>query len=118
MSTTAVDEIRRELNVLSSRVEAVEARLAQNGDAQARSPELPPDLLDQVREITQEIFPGKCEFTSEFDPEYPEDRYVVVNVEATGDIKEIVDRECVWDQRVRQLRPDLWDTLRLSVVPR
>ncbi len=118
MLTTAVDEIRRELSALSSRLEAVESRLAENGDVQVHSPELPPGLLDQVREITEEIFPGKCEFTSEFDPEHPDDRYLVVNVEAAGEMGEIVDRECVWDQRIRQLRPDLWDTVRLSVVPR
>ncbi len=117
MSTIAVDEIRRELNVLSSRVDAVEARLAQNGDAQARSPELPPGLLDQVREITQEIFPGKWEFTSEFDPEYPEDRYVVVHVEATGDPRDIVDRCSQWHKRIQELSSDLFRNLRLSVVP-
>lgn len=117
MSTTAVDEIRRELSALSSRLEAVESRLAQNGDAQALSPELPLGLLDQVRRITQEIFPGKCEFTSEFDPEYPDDRYLVVNVEATGDIKEIVDREGMWHVRVQELSTDLFRNLRLSVAP-
>jgi hypothetical protein len=117
MSTTAVDEIRQELSVLCSRVDAVEARLAQNGDTRMDVPDLPQGLLDRVREITQDIFPGKCEFTREFDPEYPEDQYVVAIVEATGAIKEIVDRECVWHERMQELSSDLFRNLRLSVVP-
>ena len=117
MSTTSsTDEIRHELALLTSRVAAVEARLAGN---EAAGP--PFDLaivIAEVRAITQELFPGKCEFTSEFDPEYPDDRYVVVNVEASGELKEIVDRECRWHERIRQRWPNLWDTLRLLVVPR
>jgi hypothetical protein len=117
MSTTAVDDIRKELSALSSRLEAVESRLAQNGDTRPDAPELPLRILDQVRAITQEIFPGKCEFTSEFDPEYPEDRYVVANVEATGDPKSIVDRCSQWHERVQELSSELFRNLRLSVVP-
>jgi hypothetical protein len=116
-TTTSADEFRQALALLTSRVEAVEARLAQNG----ADPPPPLDLasvMTEVREITQKLFPGKCEFTSECDPEYPEDRYVVVEVEATGEPKEIIDRESVWDERIRQRWPNLWDTLRLLVVPR
>jgi hypothetical protein len=125
MSTlTDTGEIRQELALLTSRVEAVEAQLSPNGSA-TPSPEgaAPPTLdlariMSAVREITQELFPGKCEFTSEFDPEYPEDRYVVVNVEATGEIKEIAERGCAWDVRIRQLSEDLFGILRLSIEPR
>jgi hypothetical protein len=116
-TTTDTNDIRQELTMLTSRLEAVEQQLAQNGSA----PSAPFDLacvMAEVREITAEIFPGKCEFTSEFDPEYPDDRYVVVNVEATGEPKEIVDRCRKWHERIRQSWPDLWDTLRLFVVPR
>jgi hypothetical protein len=116
-TTTNIDDIRQELNVLTSRVEAVESRLAQNGTALPSAFDLA-GVMDEVRAVTQELFPGKCEFTSEFDPEYPDDRYVVVNVEATGEPREIVDRCCKWHERVRQLWPELWDTLRLFVVPR
>ena len=118
MSTTAdPNDIREELNILAGRVDAVERRLAQNGSGAAAAFDLA-SIMEDVRQITQELFPGKCEFTSECDPEYPEDRYVVVSVEATGEPKEIVDRSCVWHERIRQLRPDLWDALRLFVVPR
>jgi len=118
MSTvTDPDDVRHELAALAGRVEAVERRL---GVARAEATALPFDLaaiMSDVQQITQELFPGPCKFTSEFDPEYPEDRYVVVRVAATGDPSEIVDRSLAWDERVRRLRPDLWDALRLMVIP-
>ena len=85
MSTaTDTNDIRHEITMLASRVEAVELRLAQNGAAPAATFDLASVMAD-VRQISHDLFPGKCEFTSEFDPEYPDDRYVVVNVEATGE---------------------------------
>jgi hypothetical protein len=75
-------------------------------------------VIDDVRKITQEIFPGKCEFTHEYDYEYPEDQYVVVNVESSGEPKELVDRSCAWHKRIGELSVDLSDKLRLSIVPR
>lgn len=116
-TTTNIDDIRQELNVLTSRVEAVESRLAQNGTALPSAFDLA-GVMAEVREITQELFPGKCEFTSEFDPEYPEDRYVVVNVEASGDLKEIAERGCVWHERIRPLTAGEFGILRLSIIPR
>jgi hypothetical protein len=114
---TDTDLIRQELTVLSSRLEAVERRLGQNGSGAGATIDLASAMAD-VRQITQEIFLAPCEFTSEFDPEYPEEQYVVVNVEATGDPKEIVDRSSQWHSRIRQLSADLAADLRLFVVPR
>jgi hypothetical protein len=113
-TTTESSELRRALTHLTQRLEAIEARL--NGAAMPESIDLPGRLAD-VSQITRELFPGKCEFTSEFDPEYPDDRYVVVSVEATGDPRNIVDRSCEWHQRVRNLSADLERRLRLAVVP-
>jgi hypothetical protein len=42
----------------------------------------------------------------------------VVNVEATGNLKEIAERGCVWDERIRRLSEALFGVLRLSIVPR
>jgi hypothetical protein len=116
-TTTDTNDIRHEITMLASRVEAVERRLAQNGAAPPATFDLATVMAD-VRQITQELFPGPCEFTNECDPEYPDDRYVVVNVEATGSPKEIVDRSCLWHEHIRQLSTDLSDFLRLSIVPR
>jgi hypothetical protein len=113
-----INDVRLELAMLSSRVEALERQVRQNGLAEYTAPFDLASIEPEVRRITHELFPGPCEFTHEFDPEYPEDRYVVVNVEATGEPKEIVDRECLWHERVWQLSED-WPVgiLRLSVVP-
>jgi hypothetical protein len=111
------DDIRHELHLLTGRVEALERTVGQTSGAVSAPFDLE-SVRDKVREIAQELFPGPCEFTDKVDPEYPEDRYVLVRVEATGDIKEIVDREEVWDERIRELWPDLWDKLVLFVVPR
>jgi hypothetical protein len=113
-----IDDIRLELAVLSSRVAALERERRQNGRAESTAPFDLASVMPEVRRIAQELFPGPYEFVDKFDPEYPDDRYVLVRVEATGDIKEIADREEVWDKRIRQMWPDLWDTLRLFVVPR
>jgi hypothetical protein len=118
MSTiNSTDDLRLGLSILSSRVDDLERRLAKN-DADTTAPYDMAAVMPEVLRITQELFPGPCELTHESDPEYPKDRYVVVNVEAAGDFKEILDRECVWHGRIRQLRADLWDKLILSVVPR
>jgi hypothetical protein len=74
-------------------------------------------VVDDVHKITQELFPGKCEFTHEFDLEYPDDRYVVVNVEASGTPKELVDRSCQWSERIRQVVPNALGNLRLMIMP-
>ncbi len=111
--TTEADEIRQELAVLSRRIAAIESRLGENGNLLA----LDAGHMAKVREITARLFPGKCDFTSEFDPEYPDDRYVVVNVEAKGDAPDIVDRTCQWHERIRTLSRELPGKLRLSVAP-
>lgn len=116
-ATTEILALREVLNVLADRVEAVESRLAQNGSVPAATCDIARVMTD-VREITQELFPGKCEFTSEFDPEYPEDQYVLVHVEATGSPKEIVDRSCLWDEGIRRIASELAGCVRLFVVPR
>jgi hypothetical protein len=75
-------------------------------------------VIDEVRKITQELFPGKCEFSHEFDPEYPDDRYIVVDVEAKGEPRELVDRSCEWHKRIEAAAPNSFGHLRLSIMPR
>jgi hypothetical protein len=70
-TTTESSELRRQLTQLTHRLEVIEARL--NGAANPESVDLPGRLAD-VSQNTRELFPGKCEFTSESDPEYPDDR--------------------------------------------
>ncbi|MEX2317987.1 MAG: hypothetical protein WD669_12590 [Pirellulales bacterium] len=116
--STATDAaaLQQELTLLAQRVDAVERHLGLEACA-APASEIA-TLLPAVRQITQEIFPGECEFTDEFDPEAPGDRYMVVNVQATGDLKEIAERGCLWDERVRRLSDRLFGKLRLLISPR
>ena len=74
--------------------------------------------MPDVKRITEELFPGPFSCNDEFDPEYPDDTYVVISVESTGDIREAVRRQCEWHERVRALSPDLFGKLRLSISPR
>jgi hypothetical protein len=115
-ATMSADDVRVGLAILSRRVEVLERILGQDADTLSEPSELA--VIEDVRRITQELFPGKCEFTSEFDPEFPSDRYVVVNVEASGDLKEIAERGCIWDERIRGLSENLFGVVRLSIIPR
>jgi hypothetical protein len=76
------------------------------------------EVIDVVRKVTQDIFPGKCEFTHEFDPEFPGDRYVVVNVEAKGEPKELVHHSENWHKQIEAVVPNSFGNLRLLIVPR
>jgi len=115
-TTTETSEIRRELNALARRIEGIESRLTRNGDAISGDLDLAGRMAD-IREISGRFFPGTCDFRSEFDPEYPDDRYVVVNVEASGNPREIVDLTCQWHECIRALSAELSGKLRLSVTP-
>lgn len=74
--------------------------------------------MSAVSQITEELFPGPFSCQDEFDPEYPDETYVVVNVEATGELREVVRRQRDWHNRIRALSPELSGKLRLSISPR
>jgi hypothetical protein len=71
-----------------------------------------------VQQITAELFPGPFSYGEESDPEYPADICVVINVESTGDMRDIIRRQCEWHERIRAFAPDLSGKLRLSISPR
>ena len=70
-----------------------------------------------VQQITEELFPCPFSFGEEFDPEYPDDTYVVIDVEATGDMRDVIRRQREWHERIRALSPELSGKLRLSISP-
>jgi hypothetical protein len=115
-TTTEIAAIREELSDLAERLGAVESQLGKNGSA----PSLPFDVaavMADIRQITQEIFPGRFGFTYEHDPEYPDDQYLVVEVDATGTASEVVERSHEWHDRIRHLSQELAQDLRLLIVP-
>jgi hypothetical protein len=101
------------LEALAQRIDALEQRL----EIGIRRPASSASLSD-VRQITQELFPGPFSCTDESDPKYPDDTYVVISVESTGGIGEAVRRRCEWHERIRALSPDSFGKLRLSINPR
>jgi hypothetical protein len=105
------------LESLAQRVDALEQRLAARVRLGPSASGLSVWMSD-VRQITEELFPGPFSCSGESDPEYPDDTYVVISVESTGDIREAVRRQCEWHERVRALSPDLFGKLRLSISPR
>ena len=105
------------LESLAQRVDALEQQLAV-GVRRGSSPSSLSAWMSDVKQITEELFPGAFSCSDESDPEYPDDTYVVISVESTGDIREIVRRQCEWHERVRSLAPDLFGKLRLAISPR
>ena len=105
------------LESLAQRVDALEQRLA-TGVRLGPSASNLSALMSEVRQITEELFPGSFSCNEESDPEYPDDTYVVISVESTGDIREVVRRRREWHERIRALSPDLFGKLRLSISPR
>jgi hypothetical protein len=105
------------LESLAQRVDAIEQQLAVGVRPESPASSMS-NWMSDVRQISEELFPGPISSAEESDPEYPGDSYVVIGVEATGDMRDVVRRRCEWHARVRALSPDLFGKLRLAINPR
>ncbi len=74
------------------------------------------DTIGRILDITTELFPGEVAVGNSADPEFPDDRFVVFTVDASGELDEILDRECEWLRRVAAITPGT-HAFRLSVHP-
>jgi hypothetical protein len=86
------------------RVQALEERLEPNRSDR----EMPADvsrLLADVVRVTQELFPGQVSVHVMTDPEYPQDRFTVIEAQASGNVVDVVDRRAEWHRRVARLSP-------------
>ena len=80
---------------------------------------LTPELQSKIIALSQELFPGPVSIQTEFDPEFPDDQWHAVEVEAYGEFREILDRELLWHDKVWELLgKDIGLQFRLSVVPK
>jgi len=98
---------------LEGRVQALEERLEPNRSDR----EMPADvssLLADVTRVTQELFPGHVSVHVMTDPEYPQDRFTVIEAQASGNVVDVVDRRAEWHRRVARLSPSFAD-LRLTL---
>jgi hypothetical protein len=105
------------LEALAQRIDALEHRLAPAVQRGTLTASLSP-WMPNVKRITEELFPGPLTCSVESDPEYPGDTYVVISVESTGEMSDVVRRRREWHERIRALSPDLFGKLRLSISPR
>jgi hypothetical protein len=69
----------------------------------------------EVLAITGELFPGPLSIEREVDPEVPDQAFLVVTVEATGTVKDIVRRRREWHAKAEPLLIGL--DVRLSIIP-
>jgi hypothetical protein len=73
--------------------------------------------LPHVIRMTQELFSGQVTTEVMSDPESSSESWIVLNVEVTGQPKELVKLRCEWHERLAQQFPECVRDLRLSIVP-
>lgn len=72
----------------------------------------------EVAEFTRSTFPGPFAAEAEFDPEWPDDRWICFYVEAEGSFDEILEREAEWGRQIESLVAPHLDAVTLFVTPR
>lgn len=73
--------------------------------------------LEAVRQFTLTMFPGNVSAEWDFDPECPQDRFLVIHAAATGELNELIDRQRQWQREVLRLAPQAMNLVRLSLTP-
>jgi hypothetical protein len=69
---------------------------------------------DAILKMTAELFPGaKIELGRSIDPETEGDEYFVVSVTTAGEIRELVEKDGLWHQRLWDVAPDAASNYRL-----
>jgi hypothetical protein len=77
------------------------------------------ELSQQLLAMTADTFPsGALEISLEFDPEEPDEKYLVFTVEATGETRELLDRRHRWHLAVADVVGEDAIKFRLSIYPR
>ena len=81
--------------------------------------DLTPENRARIEAMTVQLFPGPIRIESECDPDFPDDKWFVVEVQASGDFQSILDDELAWHDKLWELigRPSGM-TFRLCVVPK
>ncbi len=77
------------------------------------------ELSQHLLAITADKFPpGALEISLEFDPDEPDEKYLVFTVEATGETRELLDRRHQWHLAVADVVGEDAIKFRLSIYPR
>lgn len=112
-NTESADPLHRAVEVLEQRVQTLERRLNLNAAFGPESDDLSRVMVDVVR-VTQELFPGPVSAQVMGDPEYPQERFTVIEARASGRAEDVLDRQAEWHRRISRLSPHC-STLRLTL---
>jgi hypothetical protein len=101
-----VAELKRQVHALEAEVKA------------ALSPPPTGPLLERILAMTGELFPGPAVIRQDVDPDFPDDTALVMEVEASGEMDSIADRQIEWHRRMDDIDRATSDRLRLLVFPK
>lgn len=74
--------------------------------------------LEEVRRFTAELFPGPMRITAAQDPDITDDCHIVFRVQASGEIRHILDRQDAWHRRLLSCTRPRSDAFRISIDAR
>lgn len=72
------------------------------------------NLQAAALELTREIFPGNVSSEFDRDPEWPDDRFLVVTAEAPSSATNLIQRRREWHEKVSPLLAG--NDVRLSII--
>ena len=112
-----ITELERQVESLKLTVESLVGRQASLAASELQTPDDAPRTLTEVVQLTEQLFPGAVSVELLTDPESPAETFIVLNVEAHGDAKELIERQCQWHERVAALASAAASSYRLSIDP-
>jgi hypothetical protein len=68
-----------------------------------QEPKAAPALQERLVAMTVALFPGPVRMETEIDPDFPEDRRFIVEVQAEGEFRDILNRELKWHDKLWEL---------------
>ena len=76
------------------------------------------DHVEEVRQFTEDLFPGPVKITAAQDPDIVDDWHIVFRVQASGEIRDILNRQDVWHRRLLSCTRPRSDAFRISIDAR
>ena len=74
------------------------------------------DIISKLVAVTGELFGGNVSIEEDHDPDFSDERYLVIAAETSLDPKSIVRAELAWIEILTSLAPN-WHSVRLSIRP-
>lgn len=74
------------------------------------------EAFRQIVEITTRVFGQKPAIQPDHNPDFPEERCLVLTVELPANVALVLEKEAAWTKQVAAVEPKL-DMIRLSIKP-